>query len=69
MTVETLSPPVARTVEHVDTIHGDPRVDNYAWLREKSNPEVTRLPGSRERLHGRRDGADRGVAGDAVRRR
>jgi oligopeptidase B len=33
-------PPVARRqpVEHV--IHGDRRVDDYAWLRDKNNPEV-----------------------------
>ncbi len=33
-------PPVARRrpLEHV--IHGDRRVDDYAWLREKTNPEV-----------------------------
>src|SRR5271170_6971385 len=33
-------PPVARRqpVEHV--LHGDRRVDSYAWLREKENPEV-----------------------------
>src|ERR1700676_4519722 len=33
-------PPIARRepVEHV--IHGDRRVDHYAWLREKENPEV-----------------------------
>jgi oligopeptidase B len=33
-------PPVARRepVEHV--IHGDRRVDDYAWLRQKENPEV-----------------------------
>ena len=35
-----LEPPVARRqpVEHV--IHGDRRVDDYAWLRDKTNPEV-----------------------------
>jgi len=35
-----LQPPAARRepVEHV--IHGDRRVDHYAWLREKSSPEV-----------------------------
>src|SRR5712692_5999815 len=35
-----LKPPVARRepVEHV--LHGDRRVDHYAWLREKENPEV-----------------------------
>ena len=34
------APPVARRepVEHV--IHGDRRVDHYAWLRDKQNPEV-----------------------------
>jgi len=33
-------PPVARRepVEHV--LHGDRRVDHYAWLRQKENPEV-----------------------------
>src|SRR5437016_11333207 len=33
-------PPVARRepVEHV--LHGDRRVDHYAWLRRKENPEV-----------------------------
>jgi len=33
-------PPVARreAVEHV--LHGDRRVDHYAWLRHKGNPEV-----------------------------
>jgi oligopeptidase B len=35
-----LQPPVARrhSVEHV--IHDDRRIDNYAWLRDKQNPEV-----------------------------
>jgi oligopeptidase B len=33
-------PPLARrhSVEHV--LHGDRRIDQYAWLREKENPEV-----------------------------
>jgi oligopeptidase B len=33
-------PPIARRepVEHI--LHGDRRVDHYAWLREKENPEV-----------------------------
>ena len=36
----TLKPPVARRepVEHV--LHGDRRVDHYAWLRQKESPEV-----------------------------
>jgi len=33
-------PPVAQKVPKVDLIHGDRRVDNYFWLREKSNPDV-----------------------------
>src|SRR5580698_11107757 len=34
------SPPLARR-EPVETIvHGDRRVDHYAWLRHKENPEV-----------------------------
>jgi oligopeptidase B len=35
-----LEPPIARRepVEHV--LHGDRRVDHYAWLRHKENPEV-----------------------------
>ena len=34
------TPPVAKTDPKVDTVHGESRVDNYFWLREKSNPEV-----------------------------
>jgi oligopeptidase B len=35
-----LSPPLARR-EPVETVlHGDRRVDDYAWLRQKDNPEV-----------------------------
>lgn len=36
----SIAPPLARRepVEHV--IHGDRRVDHYAWLRQKENPEV-----------------------------
>jgi oligopeptidase B len=33
-------PPVAKKVEKVHLLHGDPRPDPYFWLREKSNPEV-----------------------------
>jgi oligopeptidase B len=33
-------PPVAKKVPHVVTLHGDTRVDDYYWMREKSNPEV-----------------------------
>jgi oligopeptidase B len=35
-----LEPPVAKKVPHVVTLHGDKRVDDYFWLREKTSPEV-----------------------------
>ena len=38
--LETLAPPVARREPHAVELHGDRRVDEYAWLREKSSPEV-----------------------------
>jgi oligopeptidase B len=34
------APPTAKKIAKVDTIHGDVRVDNYFWLRDKENPEV-----------------------------
>ncbi len=40
MTNSTLTPPIAKIVPKTDTLHGDTRVDNYFWMREKSNPEV-----------------------------
>src|SRR5687768_14195873 len=36
----TSRPPVAKIVPHRLEIHGDPRVDDYYWLRERENPEV-----------------------------
>jgi oligopeptidase B len=36
-----LMPPVATVKPKIDTLHGEVRTDNYFWLREKSNPEVT----------------------------
>jgi oligopeptidase B len=35
-----LAPPVARKAPKVDVVHGDRRVDDYFWMREKSDPEV-----------------------------
>jgi oligopeptidase B len=35
-------PPVAKKIPRVMTLHGDTRIDNYFWLREKTNPEVIR---------------------------
>ena len=35
-----ITPPIAKKVPKSSTIHGDTRVDDYAWLRDKKNPEV-----------------------------
>ncbi len=35
-----LSPPLARREPVETVVHGDRRVDHYAWLRQKENPEV-----------------------------
>jgi oligopeptidase B len=34
------TPPSAKIIARIDTLHGDIRTDNYFWLREKTNPEV-----------------------------
>lgn len=36
----SMNPPIAKKILKTDTLHGDIRVDNYFWLREKTNPEV-----------------------------
>ena len=33
-------PPVAKAEPHQYSIHGETRVDNYHWLRQRGNPEV-----------------------------
>ncbi len=33
-------PPVAKRLARVQVLHGERRVDEYYWLREKTNPEV-----------------------------
>ena len=33
-------PPVARTMPRVQTIHGESRIDEYHWLRNREDPEV-----------------------------
>ncbi len=40
ITLAQTAPPLAAKKPKSDTIHGDVRVDDYFWLREKSNPEV-----------------------------
>ncbi len=34
-------PPAAKKLPRTDTHHGDVRVDDYGWLREKGSPDVT----------------------------
>ena len=38
-----LNPPVAKRVDRVRTIHGETVIDPYAWLDDKSDPEVIAL--------------------------
>ena len=39
-TTTPLKAPVARKIPTELTIHGDTRIDNYFWLRDRNNPEV-----------------------------
>jgi oligopeptidase B len=34
------APPVAKKVPVTATLHGDTRTDDYAWIKDKKNPEV-----------------------------
>jgi len=37
---DVLTPPVAKKVPKTFTLHGDTRVDDYGWLRDKKSPET-----------------------------
>jgi oligopeptidase B len=37
---DVLTPPIAKQIPKTLTIHGDERVDEYSWLRDKKSPEV-----------------------------
>src|SRR5437762_8017408 len=37
---DLLKPPAAKKLAKSVTMFGDTRIDNYGWIREKSNPEV-----------------------------
>jgi oligopeptidase B len=39
-TSELFEPPVAKRVRTVSVLHGDERIDDYAWLRDKTSAEV-----------------------------
>jgi oligopeptidase B len=34
------TPPEAKKVMHKDVLHGDTRLDDYFWMKDKNNPEV-----------------------------
>jgi oligopeptidase B len=40
ISVMSQTPPVAKKIPQTTKIHGDTLIDDYFWLREKSNPEV-----------------------------
>src|SRR5579884_3683640 len=42
VTTADIAPPVAPKIEHREMRHGEVVIDNYYWLREKSNPEVVK---------------------------
>jgi len=42
MVVTAQTPPTAPRIEHREMRHGETLIDDYFWLREKSNPAVTR---------------------------
>src|SRR6266550_13801 len=33
-------PPAAKILPHAMTVHGDTRIDNYFWLRDKKDPDT-----------------------------
>jgi len=39
-TTTSMKAPVAEKKPKELTIHGDTRIDNYYWLRDRDNPEV-----------------------------
>ncbi len=40
LSAKTLKPPIAEVILKTNSIHGDTRIDDYFWLREKTNPKV-----------------------------
>src|SRR5258708_3581482 len=41
MSSDPPSPPVAKRVPKTDVVHGDVRVDDYFWMRDREDPDVT----------------------------
>lgn len=40
LAAQAISPPIARVIPKIDTLHGDIRTDNYSWIRNKTDPQV-----------------------------
>lgn len=40
MTTSNHNPPIAKKIPHTLTKHGDERVDNYFWMKDREHPEV-----------------------------
>src|SRR3990172_13431200 len=38
--LDEMKHPVARRIPHPTSLHGELREDDYAWMRDKENPEV-----------------------------
>ena len=38
---ENRTPPIAKVLPTTVTLHGESRTDEYAWLRDRDNPDVT----------------------------
>jgi oligopeptidase B len=36
-----MKPPVAKCTPHSHEMHGDVREDDFYWLKDRTNPEVT----------------------------
>ena len=62
------TPPHAPRRPQVLSIHGDERVDDWYWLRDRDDPAVRRLPRGRERLRRGRARAGRRSARAHLRR-
>ena len=56
------TPPQARRIPKTTIIHGETRVDDYFWLREKTNPEVIAYLEAENAYTAAVDEADRGAA-------
>ncbi len=40
LAAQAVTPPVARIIPRIDTLHGEVRTDNYFWIRNKADPQA-----------------------------